>query len=679
MLVGLTYDLKDHYRSLGFPEEEIAEFDSIATIESIDNTLSDFGLRTERIGTIRQLVDRLASGSRWDLVFNIAEGLYGTGREAQVPSLCDAYEIPYTFSDPCVLSLTLNKALAKRVVRDIGLPTPDFTLIRFIDQIEDHRLRFPLFVKPVAEGTSKGINTSSVIHDRKALSEVCADLLSSYRQPVLVEAYLPGREFTVGIIGTGEDARAIGIMEILLNDRAEAGVYSYRNKANYEDLVCYKLVDDDTALKSADLALSAWRGIGCCDAGRVDIRCDDTGVPNFIEINPLAGLHPEHSDLPILCSKTGVSYHELIASTLNSCLKRYGLLEQAPERIRNAAVAGTNLKRTVCSVNRSRNTVVILHQDVPEGAPYDESDVIVQKNEIAESLRLLGYLVQVVAVDLDFIKVKRRLKEIKPDIVFNLVESLDGHDCLGSFTPALLDSLSIPYTGSGTETLAITGNKILAKRLLQQVGLPTPASFLDTDLNTSTLPVGRYIIKAVHNHASVGIDDDAIVSISDRSDLSPIRRAAERIQTKFFAEAFVDGREFNISVLNGPTGPEVLPPAEVVFSDFPLDKPKIVGYRAKWDANSFEFKNTLRRYDFGSNDLNLLKAMENHCLRCWELFGVRDYARIDFRVDANGQPWILEINANPCLSSDAGFMAAASTKGITREEVIRRILDRVGS
>lgn len=678
MRIGVTYDLRDHYRSLGFPEEEIAEFDSIATIEAIDNALTDLGLRTERIGTIRQLVDRLARGSGWDLIFNIAEGLYGIGREAQVPSLCDAYRIPYTFSDPCVLSLTLNKALAKRVVRDIGLHTPDFMLVRSIDQIEDQRLRFPLFAKPVAEGTSKGINASSVIRDKKALDEVCAFLLSTYNQPVLVESYLPGREFTVGIIGSGDDARPIGVLEVLLNDGAEAGVYSYRNKEYCEDLVCYKLVDDDTALAAADLARDAWRGIGCRDAGRVDIRCDEAGVPNFIEVNPLAGLHPEHSDLPILCTKAGYSYRDLIAATLNSCMKRYGLLDEAPEAIKKAFLPGIDPRRSFGPVGDGRKSIVILHQCVPEGASEDESDVIVQRDEITETIRHLGYHVRTVAVDLDFSRIKTMLKEINPDKVFNIVESLDGHDRLGYFPPALLDSLNIPYTGSGAETLATTGNKILAKRLLQRAGLPTPAYFLAADLNAGAIPEGVYIIKSIYNHASVGIDENAIVKLTYESDKSIIGKAAESHQNQWFAEAFIDGREFNISILNGPMGPEVLPPAEVVFFDYPQNKPKIVGYRAKWDAKSFEYRNTRRRYDFGDDDLDLLNAMTDACLRCWELFGIRDYARVDFRVDANGRPWILEINANPCLSSDAGFMAAANVKGLNPDEVIRRIIGRIG-
>ncbi len=334
MRIGLTYDLRDHYRALGFSEEDVAEFDFGETIDAIDSTLRELGFETERIGTITELVPLLAQGKRWDLIFNIAEGVYGIGREAQIPALCDAYKIPYTFSDPCVMSLALNKDLTKRVIRDLGLPTPDFYLISSADEINSIRLKYPLFAKPYAEGTGKGINANSVIKDKKTLTEVCTGLLKRYNQPVLVESYLPGREFTVGIIGSGNEAWIAGVLEVSLHSGAEDDVYSYSNKENCEDVVTYTLVDDATAKKAGKLALDSWRGLGCLDAGRVDIRCDASGNPNFIEVNPLAGLHPEHSDLPIICTKAGISFIELIGSIVNSALKRCGLIDSAPQKVK---------------------------------------------------------------------------------------------------------------------------------------------------------------------------------------------------------------------------------------------------------------------------------------------------------------------------------------------------------
>ena len=183
----------------------------------------------------------------------------------------------------------------------------------------------PLFVKPAAEGTSKGISADSKIVNRPALRRSCDALLKQFRQPVLVETYLPGREFTVGLAGGGERAEVLGTLEVILHPHAEADVYSYRNKEECEDLVHYKLVraeNDDQVRESEQIALATWRMLGCRDAGRVDLRCDAHGRPNFIEANPLPGLHPRHSDLPILCTSLGIPYVSLIERIVQSALQR---------------------------------------------------------------------------------------------------------------------------------------------------------------------------------------------------------------------------------------------------------------------------------------------------------------------------------------------------------------------
>lgn len=322
MIVGLTYDLRQDYLDLGCSEEETAEFDRVDTIDAIDQALQSLGYKTDRIGNIRSLTKRLARGDRWDIVFNIAEGLYGIGREAQVPALLDAYNIPYTFSDPLVLSLTLHKGLAKRVLRDLGIPTPDFFEVNSVADLNRFDLPFPVFAKPIAEGTGKGIAATSKINHCKELETVCSHLLEVFQQPVLVEDYLPGREFTVAIAGTGERAKALGIMEVVLRKNAEQNAYSYANKEHWEHYVDYIIPDDAIAMQAVAIAMQAWRGLGCRDAGRVDLRANANGVPNLIEINPLAGIHPQHSDLPIICSKVGISYTELFEMIMESALTR---------------------------------------------------------------------------------------------------------------------------------------------------------------------------------------------------------------------------------------------------------------------------------------------------------------------------------------------------------------------
>ena len=322
MRIGMTYDLRDDYLATGYGLEETAEFDRLDTIEAIEGALRQLGHRPERIGHIRELARRLVAGERWDLVFNIAEGLKGIGREAQVPALLEAYDIPYTFSDPLATALTLHKGMAKRVARDADVPTAPFAVVEAPADIRAVDLPFPLFAKPAGEGTGKGITAASRIADRATLRRVCRDLLDRFRQPVLVETYLPGREFTVGVLGAGSSARLLGVMEVLLNAKAEEGIYSYLNKEHFQERVVYRLAQDSEAVEAGEVALAAWRALGCRDAGRVDIRSDRRGRPQFLEVNPLAGINPERSDLPIMCRLAGIEYVELIGAILGSAMAR---------------------------------------------------------------------------------------------------------------------------------------------------------------------------------------------------------------------------------------------------------------------------------------------------------------------------------------------------------------------
>jgi D-alanine-D-alanine ligase len=325
MTVGLTYDLRSEWLSQGYSELETAEFDREETVAAIESALRGEGLATERIGNFKGLMAALGAGKRWDLVFNFCEGMYGLGREALVPALLDAYRIPYTFSDPVVLSVSLHKGLTKRIVRDAGVATPDFAVVETAADVETVRLRYPLFAKPVAEGTGKGITPRSRIENEEELRGICDALLESYRQPVIVEEYLPGREFTTAIIGTGTEAEAVGTMEVILLETAEANAYTYMNKEYCDDRVRYELAKGVDAECCARLALQAWRALGGRDAGRIDIRMDARGEPNFIEVNPLAGLHPQHSDLPIICTMVGIGFQSLIGRIVASARRRAGV------------------------------------------------------------------------------------------------------------------------------------------------------------------------------------------------------------------------------------------------------------------------------------------------------------------------------------------------------------------
>ena len=322
MRIGVTYDLRADYLASGMSEEDSAEFDAEITIASITGALSGLGHDPVRVGNIRALTRLLASGERWDAVFNICEGVAGYAREAQVPALLEAYAIPCVFSDALTLALTLDKAWSKRIVRDAGIPTAPFAVIERVADIAKVALPYPLFLKPVAEGSGKGVNACSRANNAVELKSVATELLARFRQPVLAETFLQGREFTVGIVGTGEEARALGVLEIGPTQKAVGVHYGYENKERCDENVVYRLVEDKEADAAAEIALAAWRVLRCRDGGRVDVRNDKSGLPQFLEVNPLAGLNPEHSDLCFLAQFKGLDYQELIGLIMVSFLNR---------------------------------------------------------------------------------------------------------------------------------------------------------------------------------------------------------------------------------------------------------------------------------------------------------------------------------------------------------------------
>jgi len=325
VLIGMTYDLKDDYLKEGYAPELVAECDSIVTIDAIDAALQKLGHQTVRIGNVKALVGYLGEGKRCDLVFNIAEGLFGLLRESVIPALLDAYQIPYVFSDSFVLAICLHKGFTKEVVRKAGVATADFCVLGSSEDWKQVSLPYPLFLKPVAGGTGIGITASSKVTNPKDLQKVSGAMLAAYQQPVLVETYLGGREFTVGITGTGDEAQSTGVMEIIIDHSSDGGIYSYKTKQEYETTTRYERPDESAWKASEAVALAAWRALGCRDGGRIDVKMDEKGVVHFLEVNPLAGLHPIDSDLPILSRMHGLGYDELIARIMHSAQKRLGL------------------------------------------------------------------------------------------------------------------------------------------------------------------------------------------------------------------------------------------------------------------------------------------------------------------------------------------------------------------
>ncbi|NMC19084.1 MAG: D-alanine--D-alanine ligase, partial [Thermogutta sp.] len=322
--------------------------------------------------------------------------------------------------------------------------------------------------------------------------------------------------------------------------------------------------------------------------------------------------------------------------------------------------------------------VLIVHHALSPRSSPDDRDVLHQAEFVRLGLLRLGHAVDTLSTDLNLQRFREDILRLAPDAVFHLVESLGRTDRLQYLSAGVLDALAVPYTGCPTQALFETNDKLLAKARLRAAGLPTP-DWIDParpePFATAARSGQRYLIKSAWEHASAGIEE-ALRPVATPEQYRDLLAALERITTQtrrpWFAEAFIEGREFNLSILGGKDRPEVLPPAEIDFSAFPPGKPRIVGYKAKWEEDSFEYRATPRRFDFPASDRPLLTELERLAVACWDLFQLRGYARVDFRVDPAGRPFILEINANPCLSPDAGFMAAVAAAGYSPEDALAR-------
>lgn len=310
--------------------------------------------------------------------------------------------------------------------------------------------------------------------------------------------------------------------------------------------------------------------------------------------------------------------------------------------------------------------VPVLHGATTERP--DEEDTLIAAEAVAGALMRLGYRTDIVHLGLDFTGIEALARQ-QPLCVFNLVEAIGGDAGLAHIAPTLFDYHQLAYTGADAIAWRSLLSKPSVKEKLSAAGLPTPAWSLD---GNGLKGVDRAIVKSLVEHASFGIDAASVVPASGAASEIVLREA--RFGGAFFAEAYIDGREFNISVLEGANGPVVLPPAEIAFVDFPAGRPKIVDYAAKWDAGSAAFDSTPRTFDFPSEDMPLLSRLARLSEAAWRLFRLRGYARVDFRIDSDGKPWILEININPCLTPDAGFVAAAGRAGYGFDALIDKIV-----
>lgn len=326
--IGITYDLRgEQPLPPGAPPDYYADLDTAETIDLLAQGIASLGYRVVKIGNARQLMQYLVAGSHVDLVFNMAEGIRRRSREAHVPAILEVFDIPYTGSDPLTSAICLDKALAKKLWQHAGLPTPAFAVIETPAQCAAAlaSLPLPLFVKPIYEGSSKGISAEqSVIHTAVQLYDQTDRLLRLYRQPVLAEVLLSGQEYTVGILGSGSEARVLGSAEV--HPPGDYKISGFIEKESWRQLQqqYYVPLSDNTLQQPlAELALAAFHALGCLDWGRVDIRSDAAGQLHLLEINPITGINPAGSALPKIAAFMGVAYEALLGEIIQHACRRW--------------------------------------------------------------------------------------------------------------------------------------------------------------------------------------------------------------------------------------------------------------------------------------------------------------------------------------------------------------------
>jgi D-alanine-D-alanine ligase len=319
--------------------------------------------------------------------------------------------------------------------------------------------------------------------------------------------------------------------------------------------------------------------------------------------------------------------------------------------------------------------IIVLTSSFAAKSRADQKDNLVQVSSVVDILSRLGFEVSIISATLDMESLGKQLDMLKPGLVFNLVEEIHGSGAFIHYPLAVLESKDIPFTGNNYSAMLMTSSKLLAKKMLLAYGIPTPDCLSPDMLSENRVIKDRYIIKSVWEHGSLGLSKESIIKefAADKIE-TRIKKLKKKYQGSWFVEKFIPGREINVSILETPQGPQILPIAEIIFSRSSENLSEIVDYQAKWNEKSSSFRNTQRHFLSDKDDELLITSVSDTALKCWEIFELSGYARVDFRVDPHNLPYVLEINANPCLSPDSGFMAAAQKSGLTPIQTIKTIV-----
>jgi D-alanine-D-alanine ligase len=667
MKIAFTHNLR-----LTDAEDE-AEFDTVETVDAIAAALTACGHEVDRIevsGPASHLAARIEAAQP-DLIFNTAEGRRGRAREAFYPALFEELNYPYTGSDAYALTVTLDKWLTKLVLREQGVDTPRARLVQardlpHLDREGSLGVPVPAIVKPNYEGSSKGIGDDSVARDGKALRALVERMVRAYPAGVLIEEYIAGTDVTVpfieGLGGPGDDGVMSPVEYVIAESaRSRYNLYDYRLKntdPNRVQVRCPAELPRDVIARLRTLSRTVVRTLGIRDVGRIDFRLGEDGRIYFLETNALPSLEAGAS-LFAASRRDGLSYEQTIGQIVKSAALRWGLplpsAESAPRRRREdrLRVGFTfNMKRMD---SRAGNDAE---------AEYDPPETI---EAIRQAMESLGH--EVVPLEANS-ELPQRLVEAKVDLVFNIAEGLSGRNREAQ-VPALCELVGVPYTGSDSATLALALDKALAKRILKQHGILTPEfqvmatgrEKLSPQLSTK-FPL---IVKPNAEGSSKGIASSGVVD--DEAGLrAAVKELVERYRQPALVEEYISGREFTVGLL-GDKRPKMLPPMEICFKDRTKARP-VYDYEIKqeWEKHvSYECPARLTPSE--------LKAVERAARETFTALGCRDVARVDLRMDARGNAYVLEVNPLPGLTPDySDLVLIGKAAGIEYRGLIAEIL-----
>ena len=662
MKIAFTHNLK-----LTEAEEE-AEFDTVETVDAIAQALAAGGHEVEKVevsGPASHLAARLEAFAP-DLIFNTAEGRRGRAREAFYPALFEELGYPYTGSDAYVLTVTLDKWLTKTILREQGIDTPRARLVtaRDLPQLGSVEgslgVPVPAIVKPNYEGSSKGIGDDSVGRDWRAVRALVEKMVKQYPAGVIVEEFIPGVDVTVPFVeGLGDEGVMIPVEYVIdAAARSKFNIYDYRLKNTDSSRVnvrCPAELPRDVMSRLRAISKTAVRVLGMRDVARIDFRLGDDGRIYFLEVNALPSLEPGAS-IFAASKRQGLGYEQTIAQVVKSAAIRWGLqTAEAPKKKHSEKprIGFTfNMKRVDSKAGNDAE------------AEYDPPETI---DAIRSAIESLGY--DVVPLEATS-ELPQRLADAKVDLVFNIAEGLSGRNREAQ-VPALCELVGIPYTGSDSATLALALDKALAKRILRQHGILTPEFQVFTSGREKLHPwLGQkfpLIVKPNAEGSSKGITGSGVVD--DEAALrATIKELVEKYRQPALVEEYISGREFTVGLL-GDKRPRILPPMEICFKDTTRRRP-VYDFEIKqeWEKHvSYECPARLTPAE--------LKSVERAARETFIALDCRDVARIDLRMNKDGQVYVLEVNPLPGLTPDySDLVLISKAAGIDYRTLIAEIL-----